>query len=76
MVRVRVCGTLAEGLRQAAAHSGTHMALAPVLASGRIELLHYLREQAVSYAYHRYGSLHDARLAELSRPPRANTNSP
>jgi RHH-type proline utilization regulon transcriptional repressor/proline dehydrogenase/delta 1-pyrroline-5-carboxylate dehydrogenase len=75
VVRVRVCGALDAGLRRAAADSGTHLALEPVLASGRIELLHYLREQAVSYAYHRYGSLHDARLAEFARPLHTITNS-
>ena len=53
-----------------AAASGTHLATEPILAAGRIELLHYVREQAVSYAYHRYGSLHDARLAELARSQR------
>jgi RHH-type proline utilization regulon transcriptional repressor/proline dehydrogenase/delta 1-pyrroline-5-carboxylate dehydrogenase len=65
--RVRICGALEPELREPAAASGTHLAPEPLLASGRIELLHYVREQAVSYAYHRYGSLHDARLAELAR---------
>lgn len=65
--RIRSCGTLEAELREPAAASGTHLAPEPILAAGRVELLHYVREQAVSYAYHRYGSLHDARLAELSR---------
>jgi RHH-type transcriptional regulator, proline utilization regulon repressor / proline dehydrogenase / delta 1-pyrroline-5-carboxylate dehydrogenase len=30
---------------------------APVLLTGRIELLRYVREQSVSHRYHRYGSL-------------------
>ena len=32
--------------------------LAPVT-EGRIELLHYLKEQSISYEYHRYGSITD-----------------
>ena len=66
VMRVRISGALEPALRAPAAASGTHLAPEPVLAAGRIELLHYVREQAVSYAYHRYGSLHDAKLAELA----------
>jgi RHH-type proline utilization regulon transcriptional repressor/proline dehydrogenase/delta 1-pyrroline-5-carboxylate dehydrogenase len=46
----------AEHERFCAAH-GAHLADAPVLPSGRLELLHYLREQSVSVEYHRYGQL-------------------
>ncbi|HET8933759.1 MAG TPA: proline dehydrogenase family protein, partial [Polyangiales bacterium] len=70
VTRIRVCGALETELREPAAASGTHLATEPILTAGRIELLHYVREQAVSYAYHRYGSLHDARLAELARGTR------
>lgn len=31
----------------------------PVLANGRVELLNYLREVAISFDYHRYGNLGD-----------------
>jgi RHH-type transcriptional regulator, proline utilization regulon repressor / proline dehydrogenase / delta 1-pyrroline-5-carboxylate dehydrogenase len=68
VTRVRVCGPLEPELRAPAAESGTHLALDPILATGRIELLQYVREQAVSFSYHRYGSLHDARLADFARP--------
>ena len=34
-----------------------HIAHAPVTAEGRVELLHYLREQAVSRTTHRYGNV-------------------
>lgn len=37
--------------------SGIFVAKAPVLAEGRIELLWYLREQSISFDYHRYGNL-------------------
>ena len=40
---------------------------APVLANGRIELLHYLREVCLSLDYHRYGYL-GAREGEKRRP--------
>lgn len=44
-------------LRVAAAETGLFLADTPVLAEGRIELLWYLREQSVSFDYHRYGNL-------------------
>ncbi|MBS0208369.1 MAG: proline dehydrogenase family protein [Planctomycetes bacterium] len=53
-------------VRQVAAHEGQWIADAPVLAEGRIELLWYLREQSISYDYHRYGNLGD-RANELRR---------
>ena len=42
---------------EAANAVGLHVARAPVLAEGRIELLWYLREQSISCDYHRYGNL-------------------
>ncbi len=57
--RVRVIGE-APGLQEAAAKRlGTVTVLdRPVLASGRRELLTFLREQAVSRTRHRYGHVH------------------
>jgi RHH-type proline utilization regulon transcriptional repressor/proline dehydrogenase/delta 1-pyrroline-5-carboxylate dehydrogenase len=37
--------------------TGVYVARSPVLAEGRIELLWYLREQSISFDYHRYGNL-------------------
>jgi RHH-type proline utilization regulon transcriptional repressor/proline dehydrogenase/delta 1-pyrroline-5-carboxylate dehydrogenase len=54
---LRVLGTADDTLRSASARHGTHVADEPVLPIGRIELLHYLREQTVSSDYHRYGNL-------------------
>ena len=48
---------VASVVRRAAAESGLYLAAAPVLAVGRIELLHYLREQSLCVDYHRYGNL-------------------
>jgi RHH-type proline utilization regulon transcriptional repressor/proline dehydrogenase/delta 1-pyrroline-5-carboxylate dehydrogenase len=64
--RIRIFGRVDAELRRTASLHGTYLAAEPPLAAGRIELLNYLREQARSYAYHRYGSLHEARLAELT----------
>ena len=56
-----------EVVQRAAADSGRHLAVEPVLAAGRIELLHYLREQTLCVDYHRYGNL-GARAGEERAP--------
>jgi RHH-type proline utilization regulon transcriptional repressor/proline dehydrogenase/delta 1-pyrroline-5-carboxylate dehydrogenase len=55
--RLRVLGTCSHELRTAANTAGIHIADDPVTAEGRIELLHYLREQAISRTIHRYGNV-------------------
>lgn len=55
--RLRVLSTPSTELRRAAAAGGTAVLDAPPLMNGRIELLHYLREQAISHTVHRYGNL-------------------
>ena len=55
--RVRVAGTCSQELRATANEAGIHIADDPVTAEGRIELLYYLREQAVSRTTHRYGNV-------------------
>ncbi len=42
---------------KAAAGFNMYVATAKVVARGRLELLHYLQEQSISYEYHRYGSI-------------------
>ncbi|MHC1742394.1 MAG: aldehyde dehydrogenase family protein [Syntrophobacteraceae bacterium] len=42
---------------EAAAKTGFFIARSPVLMEGRIELLHYLRQQSICNTYHRYGNL-------------------
>jgi RHH-type proline utilization regulon transcriptional repressor/proline dehydrogenase/delta 1-pyrroline-5-carboxylate dehydrogenase len=56
-VRYAHPGRVDPVVQRAAAEVGLHLATDPVLAVGRIELLHYLREQSVSADYHRYGNL-------------------
>ncbi len=55
--RVRFLSNPSSTLRKALADMGCYMIVAPVLANGRIELLHYLKEQSLTIAYHRYGNL-------------------
>ena len=55
--RIRVLGDADDGIRRAANTAGVHLATDPVTTSGRLELLHYLREQAVSRTLHRFGNL-------------------
>jgi RHH-type proline utilization regulon transcriptional repressor/proline dehydrogenase/delta 1-pyrroline-5-carboxylate dehydrogenase len=56
-----------EQLRKSAAISFCYLNDTPVLANGRYELLHYLREISISYDYHRYGNL-GIREGELRAP--------
>ncbi|MFA9566017.1 MAG: hypothetical protein ACERLM_15145, partial [Acidimicrobiales bacterium] len=60
--RIRVLGDVDDLVRRAANTAGVHLATDPVTPSGRLELLHYLREQAVSRTLHRFGNL-------VSEPP-------
>ena len=56
--RIRVVGgTPSDADRRAAATAGVHLATEPVSRFGRLELLHYVREQAVTRTFHRFGNL-------------------
>lgn len=48
---------LSDACYQKAAELGKHIASAKPLVEGRIELLHYLKEQSIAFEYHRYGSI-------------------
>lgn len=55
--RVRTCSeNLPDSYYAEATKLGKYIAVTPPLAEGRLELLHYVKEQSVSYEYHRYGS--------------------
>ena len=56
--RVRQLGSAESMLLSAAEENGVYVAREPLLAAGRVELLHYVREQSLSVVTHRYGSLH------------------
>ncbi|HVK57501.1 MAG TPA: aldehyde dehydrogenase family protein, partial [Candidatus Kapabacteria bacterium] len=68
--RIRYAGArrVPEIVRRAAAEQGVYIADEPVIAAGRIELLWYLREQSISWDYHRYGNL-GGRADETRRGP-------
>jgi RHH-type proline utilization regulon transcriptional repressor/proline dehydrogenase/delta 1-pyrroline-5-carboxylate dehydrogenase len=57
--RIRCLGSVGDRLRASAEAAAVHCEDAPVLANGRVELLRYLREQAISTDYHRHGNLGD-----------------
>lgn len=65
--RVRLLSSASPTWQHTAAESATFLDVAPALASGRFELLHYLREVAISYHYHRYGNL-GTREGEMRKP--------
>lgn len=55
--RVRCCNAdLSDNFYRRAAVLGKYIATSGPLVEGRIELLHYLKEQSISHEYHRYGS--------------------
>ncbi len=60
--RIRACSTgLSDDAYWKAAELGTYIAAEKPVAEGRRELLHYLKEQSISYEYHRYGSILEKR---------------
>jgi RHH-type proline utilization regulon transcriptional repressor/proline dehydrogenase/delta 1-pyrroline-5-carboxylate dehydrogenase len=56
--RIRTCSSdLSEAIYKQTAALGKYIATAPPLAEGRVEMLHYMKEQTISFEYHRYGSI-------------------
>jgi RHH-type proline utilization regulon transcriptional repressor/proline dehydrogenase/delta 1-pyrroline-5-carboxylate dehydrogenase len=62
--RVRAWTPLSTAARAAANGTGVTVIDAPVLATGRLELRWYLREQTVSQVLHRYGSVSEPAATE------------
>ena len=59
--RIRTCSSeLSAEFYQEAARLGKYVATAKPLSEGRVELLHYLKEQSIAFEYHRYGSITEA----------------
>lgn len=56
-IRLRCLTHPSVAITQAAAEAGATLIVAPVLANGRLELLHYLREVSISHDIHRYGNI-------------------
>lgn len=58
--RIRVCSNLiSDDIYKKAAELGKHIASETPTVEGRLELLHYLKEQSITNEYHRYGSIFD-----------------
>ena len=57
--RMRVLGEVGDHLRRAASAQGLACDDAPIVPHGRIELLRWVREQAISETRHRHGNLLD-----------------
>lgn len=55
--RVRLISEPSDRLRLILAYTACHLNTGAVLANGRLELLHHLREVSISCDYHRYGNL-------------------
>jgi RHH-type proline utilization regulon transcriptional repressor/proline dehydrogenase/delta 1-pyrroline-5-carboxylate dehydrogenase len=63
--RIRTCSPEIPALyySTAAAHD-KYIAIAPPSREGRVELLHYIKEQSIAHEYHRYGSITEIPLLE------------
>lgn len=58
--RIRTCNnTLSSEFIHQTAKTGTYVATAKPMVEGRLEMLHYLKEQSIAFEYHRYGSIVD-----------------
>jgi len=67
ILKIRLTHKADKNLKKIAANSFCFIEESPVLANGRYELLNYLREEALSYDYHRGGNL-GIREEELRKP--------
>lgn len=65
--RVRLLQLPPDYVQTALAHAACHLNIGAVMANGRVELLHLLREVSISRDYHRYGNL-GIREKERRRP--------
>lgn len=56
--RIRTChSNIPLKMYEEAARCNKYIATAPPVKNGRIELIHYIKEQSISFEYHRYGSI-------------------
>ena len=56
--RIRTCSpNIPMSLYEKAAQVNKYIATTPPVNNGRIELIHYFKEQSISFEYHRYGSI-------------------
>ena len=58
--RIRTCSAnLPREMYERAAECDKYIATAAPVKDGRVELIHYIKEQSISFEYHRYGSGQD-----------------
>lgn len=63
--RIRTCTPDINPLiYKEAAYYHIYVATAPPVKNGRVELIHYIKEQSISFEYHRYGSISDVPACE------------
>ncbi len=56
--RIRTCGVdIPMEMYEEAARTDKYIATAKPVKNGRVELIHYIKEQSISFEYHRYGSI-------------------
>lgn len=56
--RIRTCSPdIPMSMYEEAARIDKYIAIAPPVRDGRIELIHYIKEQSIAFEYHRYGSI-------------------
>lgn len=65
--RLRLTTPATDELKELASKSACTIIDKPVLANGRFELMHYIKEISVTYDYHRYGNL-GARESDMRKP--------
>jgi RHH-type proline utilization regulon transcriptional repressor/proline dehydrogenase/delta 1-pyrroline-5-carboxylate dehydrogenase len=64
--RIRTCNNqLSVDFIRKAASLGKYVATAKPIVEGRVELLHYVKEQSIAFEYHRYGSITDVMDSEI-----------
>lgn len=58
--RVRTCSPdIPLEMYEMAAKIDKYIATAPPVKNGRVELIHYIKEQSITFEYHRYGSIQE-----------------
>ncbi|MEX2305191.1 MAG: aldehyde dehydrogenase family protein, partial [Waddliaceae bacterium] len=57
LTHIRLISEPSDALLSGLAENSVNAILTPVCSNGRVELVHYLREMAISRDYHRYGNL-------------------
>ena len=63
--RIRTCSPeIPVKIYEAAVQTDKYIATAPPVKDGRVELIHYIKEQSIAFEYHRYGSISEVPTCE------------